>query len=159
LYNNKDLAQYGAENSAASILGNRFARYPLMFCNNSDNKLMTSVKHDSDFMNEKTPKEIVKTCSGNSGHVCPSVVPVKTALKALNQMHDRSWKLYVHRYDASKVVLASLSVDVDYGLFYMRAKNAFGTIRKVDHIVQSAKRYISPEFEKTSVFCPRGKNA
>jgi hypothetical protein len=67
--------------------------YPALF-NNSDHKLMTSVKNDSDFMNEKTPKQCVETCSGNSARddVCTSVFPVKTALKALNQMHER-WAL------------------------------------------------------------------
>ena len=133
--------------------------YPALF-NHSEHKLMTSVKHDSDFMNAKTTKEFVETCSGKSGHayVCPSVVPVKTALKALNQMHDRSWKLTVPNYDASKVMLTSMSTDVDYGLFYLKAKNVSGPNRNVASIVQTAKRYLTPEFEKTSVFfVPAGK--
>jgi len=131
--------------------------YPALF-NNSEHNLMTSVKHHLDFMKEKTPREFVETCSGKSGHTygCPSAVPVKTALKALNQMHDRSWSLAVPSYDQSNVVLASLSADVDYALFYMKAKKQ--TFQNVAFIVQTAKRYLPKESEKTSVFfVPAGK--
>jgi hypothetical protein len=127
-----------------------------------EHTLMTAVQHDSDFSVEKSCRQFLQHCSKHaqvkSSCFAPSDVPVETAFKALEQMHDRSWRLKAPTRDKSNVLLSSLNCDVDYGLFYIKAKPILGAIQQVESIVNSVKSMITLEFEKSSVFyCPGGK--
>jgi hypothetical protein len=86
--------------------------------------------HDSDFSVEKSFRQFFEYCSKHDASkiscVAPSDVSVETAFKALGQMHDRSWRLKAPTMDKSNVLLSSLNCDVDYGLFYIKAKPILG---------------------------------
>jgi hypothetical protein len=127
-----------------------------------EHTLITAVKQDSDFSAEKSFKQYLECCSKHDAAeiscLVPSEVSVETAFKALEHMHDRSWRLKAPTLDKSKVLLSSLNCDVDYGLFYIKAKPILGAIQKVESIVKRVKSMITLEFEKSSVFyCPSGK--
>jgi hypothetical protein len=127
-----------------------------------EHTLMTAVQHDSDFSVEKSCRNLLEYCSkhdtSKTSCLVPSEVPLETALKALEQMHDRSWRLSASTVDKSNILLSSLNCDVDYGLFYIKAKPTSRAIQNIESIVNGVKSFISLEFEKSSVFyCPSGK--
>jgi hypothetical protein len=127
-----------------------------------DHTLMTAMKHNSDFSVEKSCRHFLEYCSkhetAKTSCLAPSEVSVETALKALEQMHDRSWRLSAPTIEKSNILLSSLKCDVDYGLFYIKAKPTSRAITNVESIVNCVKSFVTLEFEKSSVFyCPGGK--